>query len=128
VPKVSVVEAATLAGRPPAEIRVLIQRGELAAEAVALANGTAYLIDTSALTELGVEPSTVADPAGPVRLRAALAGLRAALARRQGPPAAEDEGEPAPPRSSRPSPRPLGGLGPGDLEALTGQIERLLGP
>jgi hypothetical protein len=86
------------------------------------------LIEADGLTALGVDPTAVLAVASSGRLRAALANLRAALARRQrnqAPAADEDRGPVVPPG---PSLRAVGGLRSAELDALSGQIERLLAP
>jgi hypothetical protein len=122
-----VIEAATLSGRTPAEIRTLIQAGRLAAEPVALPGGTGYLIEPRALAALGVDLAVTPDAGRPGPLRAALAGLRAALARRQGGRPRAEAADPEPPGPAREAPRAVVGLQPAELAALAGRVERLLG-
>ena len=122
--RLSVLEAAALSGRAPEEIRALIEQGRLVAERVELPGGPQYLVEARSLAGLGplprFQPSTGVTRR---RVRAALDGLRAALARRLEPEHLDDE---ALTRPGGGLPTPVG-LNRDELAQLGERVERLLG-
>jgi excisionase family DNA binding protein len=128
----TVVEAAGLSGLSPDTIRGLIQSGRLPARFVPADAGPAYLIDSDTLDALALRqkpspsPTNERDEQQPresVRLRAALLGLRAALARRQTEPPVDGASPPVGSLSRR---RGAGGLSQQELRLLSARVDRLL--
>lgn len=122
--RLSVLEAAALSGRSPAEIRALIEQGRLAAERVELPGGAQYLVEARTLAGLGQLLSAPLPAEVTWRhLRAALDGLRGALARRLEP---DEPVEVVLAEAPAGRPAPVGPDAP-TLAELGERVERLLG-
>jgi hypothetical protein len=129
----TVVEAAGLSGLPPETIRDLIRSGRVPATTVLADTGRAdlpaYLIESDLLPRLASSCQTAAaeidnDAESPdgARLRRALLGLRAALARRQ----VVSANRPARTAAPTACARRASGLSRSELRALSSRVDRLL--